>query len=324
MIPNKLQKGDHVRVVACSNSLAIISEPVRALATERFQQLGLTVSFAQHCELIDEFNSSSIAHRVDDLHQAFADPNVNAIFSVIGGNNANQLLKYLDYDLIKNNPKIICGYSDTTALLNAIYRKTGLVTYCGPAYSTLGMLQGLEYTLEYLEKCLFSTQPYTLTSPLSWSDDKWFLQQQPRHFIPDQGLKVANSGTASGVIIGGNLCTLNLLQGTEFMPELNQAIVFIEDDELSFAENFDRDLQSLLHQANFDRVKALVIGRFQNASAISEAKLKRILATKQELAHIPILYNASFGHTTPQACFPIGGLATIDTGAEVKIRIDQH
>lgn len=90
--------------------------------------------------------------RIKDLHEAFLDNNVKMILTAIGGYNSNQLLRYIDYDIIKNNPQIICGFSDITALLNAIYTKSGLVTYSGPHFSNFGMNKGLEYTIRYFNE----------------------------------------------------------------------------------------------------------------------------------------------------------------------------
>src|SRR5680860_43589 len=126
IFPQKLKKGDKVRVIAPSRSMAIISQETRDIAKNRFEELGLELSFGKHIEEIDDFVSSSIESRIEDLHDAFCDSRVKAIFTVIGGFNCNQLLQYIDWDLIKNNPKIFCGFSDITALNNAIYAKTGL------------------------------------------------------------------------------------------------------------------------------------------------------------------------------------------------------
>lgn len=310
--------------MAPSNSLSVISEENQQIANMRFEELGLRLTFSKYCREMDEFLSSSIEQRVADLHEAFADECIRAIFTVTGGNNINQILKYLDYRLIKRNPKILCGYSDTTALLNAIHHKTGLVTYSGPAYSTLGMLKGIDYTIEYLTKCLFRSSTYTLFPPQYWSDDRWHADQENRKFHLDEGIKIANHGQASGMLIGGNLCTLNLLQGTEFMPSLHQTVLFLEDDHLTFPENFDRDLQSLIHQMDFSGVIGIVFGKFQIKSGMTEDKLLKIIETKKELTEIPILYNVSFGHTSPQACLPIGGTVCLDTQANKKIRIKSH
>lgn len=111
--------------------------------------MGFQVTFSKHAEELDRFASSSISSRVQDLHRAFRDPNVKAILTTLGGYNSNGLLKHLDYDLIRKNPKFFCGYSDITALNNAIYTKTRLVTYSGPHFSSFGMEKGLEYTNDY-------------------------------------------------------------------------------------------------------------------------------------------------------------------------------
>jgi|TARA_R110001606_G_scaffold69721_3_gene159389 muramoyltetrapeptide carboxypeptidase LdcA involved in peptidoglycan recycling len=315
---------DEVRIIAPSRSLSIIDKKTREIANTRFEELSLKLSFSKNCESIDDFSSSSIEERIEDLHEAFLDKKVKAIFTVIGGDNVNQLLKYIDYNIVKRNPKIICGYSDTTALSNALFHKTGLVTYSGPAYSTLGMLKGIDFSINYIKKCLFSSDPYEVINSEQWSDDAWYLDQEKRNFYKDNGIEVLNHGEAEGKIVGGNLCTLNLLQGTEFMPDLTNAVLFLEDDELTSPSNFDRDLQSLIHQKNFDSVKGIVIGKFQLKSEVSETLLKKIIQSKQELASIPVLYNLNFGHTTPHICFPIGGFVKIDTKSRKQIIIEKH
>lgn len=322
MKPAKLQPGDQVRVVAPSKSLAIIEQPVREVALKRFNELGLAVTFSRHAEEMDEFGSSSIASRLQDLHEAFADPQVKAVFAVIGGFNSNQLLGYLDYDLIKRNPKILCGYSDTTALANAIYAKTGLITYSGPSFSSFGMEKGLSYTLDYVQKCLMADAAFEIEASSEWSDDPWYADQENRTFYPNQGFFPIQEGEVEGVIIGGNLCTLNLLQGTPYMPSLQDSILFLEDDYEVSPETFDRDLQSFIHQPQFAEVKAVVIGRFQTASRMTREKLQRIVQTKRELQHIPVVAEADFGHTTPFFTFPIGGRAKLSvTDKQVNLTI---
>ena len=324
MIPDKLKKGDEIRVISPSRSMAMISEESKKIANKRFEELELKVSFSKNVSESDEFNSSSIDSRIEDLHAAFLDKNVKGIFTTIGGYNSNQLLKQIDFDIIKNNPKIICGYSDITALSNSIYSKTNLVTYYGPHYSTFGMKKGLDYTLDYLKKCLMQKNEFELSASSEWSDDLWFSDQEKREFIKNPGYNSFLEGETSGTIIGGNLCTLNLLQGTEFMPSLEDSILFLEDDEATNSTEFDRNLQSLLHQPNFKKVKGLVIGRFQKASKISTSLLEKILSTKKELQNMPIITNADFGHTTPHFTFPIGGTAKIKSGKETTIKIIEH
>lgn len=314
MIAQKLKAGDEIRVVAPSRSLDIVSQESRKIAIERLEGLGLKVSYAKNVKERDEFASSSIESRVQDLHDAFSDKNVKGILTVIGGYNVNQILSYLDYELIKNNPKIICGFSDITALSNAIYQKTGLVTYSGPHFSSFGMLKGIEHTIEYFKKCLIEEGEFEIISSEEWSDDKWFMDQDNREFVKNEGYRIINEGRAEGKIIGGNLCTLNLLQGTKFMPSLKDTILFLEDDDATggdFPVEFDRNLQSLIHLPDFSGVRGIVIGRFQKNGFISLDKLEKIIKTKKELENIPVIYGADFGHTTPIITFPIGGSARL-------------
>lgn len=325
MLPQKLKPGDEIRVIAPSSSLGIISQTNRDLAVKRLGELGLTISYSKNSEEIDEFESSSIESRVADLHEAFSNKNVKGILTAIGGFNVNQILKYLDYGLIKNNHKVLCGYSDITALSNAIYAKTGLINYSGPAFSTFGILKGNDYTVDYFRKCLMEENPFEIKSSEEWSDDKWYLDQNTREFIKNEGSLPINEGETEGRIIGGNICTLNLLLGTEFMPSIKDAILFLEDDEESKLKHFDRNLQALLHQREFSQVKGLVIGRFQKASEATKEKIIKMIKTKKELENIPIIANLDFGHTSPLFTFPIGGTAKLSVKKEeVKLEIREH
>jgi muramoyltetrapeptide carboxypeptidase LdcA involved in peptidoglycan recycling len=287
--------------------------------------MGLELLFAQNVEELDEFDSSSIESRISDLHQAFSDKSVKGIFTAVGGMNCNQLLRYLDWDLIKNNPKVFVGYSDTTALQNAIYAKTGLVTYSGPSYTTIGQKLHFDYTLEYFQKCLLNDEEFAILPSEVWSDDRWYSNQDNRNLLKNDGWLVINEGQATGTILGANICTFNLLQGTEYFPDISNAILFLEDDAESKLGNFDRDLESLIHQPNFDKVKGIVIGRFQKASEVKTELLIKAIKSKRELGHLPVLANVDFGHTSPMITFPIGGEAELTVSKEKStLKIAKH
>lgn len=325
IIPEKLKKGDLVRIIAPACSLGIISKENREIANQRFEEMGLRLSFGKHVEKIDEFNSSSINSRIEDLHDAFADPEVKAIFPAIGGFNSNQLLRYIDWELIRNHSKVFCGYSDITALNNAIYAKTGLVNYSGPVYSTFAEKKNFEYTLETFKKCIFSDESFEVKHSDMWSDDSWYMDQEHRNLIRNEGSLVINEGIAEGVLLGGNLCTLNLLQGTEYMPSLEDSILFLEDDETSKIVDFDRNLQSLIHLLRFGGVKGIVIGRFQKASETTNELITKMIRMKRELDRIPVIANVDFGHTQSMITFPIGGTVKIEVaGSVANIAIVKH
>lgn len=328
IVPEKLKKGDEIRVIAPSRSMSLLSEETIETATQRLKEFGFKVSFGKNVknEMDENYCCASIEDRVEDLHDAFKDKNVKAILTVIGGFNVNQILDYIDYELIKNNPKIICGFSDITALLTAIYAKTGLVTYYGPHYSSFGMKKGFDYTLEYFQKIFMSNDDVLVSSSKEWSDDLWFINQEERKFIKNNGIEVVNNANAEGKIIGGNLCTLNLLQGTEYMPDLDNTILLLEDDEMAgedFLREFDRNLQSLLHCYKNKKLKGIIIGRAQVSNKMTVEKWTSIIKTKKELNNIPIIINADFGHTTPIFTFPIGGNIKINS-SDIVIKNNNH
>lgn len=324
MFPAKLQPGDEIRVIAPSTSMALVKEKQLEIAVERLNKLGFTVTYGKNVNVHDEFYSSSIDERLEDLHDAFRDPNVKAILTALGGYNSNQLLKYIDYDLIRANPKIFCGYSDITALSLAIYKKTGLVTYSGPHFSSFGMKEGFDYSLQSFLDAVTNDSPYEIVPSPFWSDDPWYLDQENRTFVEQSHYQVIHEGSAEGNLIGGNLCTLNLLQGTEFMPSLKDAILVIEDDHESHPHLFDRDLQSLLHLPEADQIKAILIGRFQKDSNMTEAALEQIIKSKRELTNIPVIANVNIGHVYPFATIPIGASASVRAkGNDTEITIEQ-
>ena len=312
IIPAKLRRGSHIRVIAPSRSMKIISEDCRQIAKERLAELGITVSYGKHVDEIDEVVSSPVASRLEDLHEAFADPTVDGILTAIGGCNSNELLDYIDYDLIKRNPKILCGFSDITALTNAIYAKTGLVTYSGPHFSSFGMVKGIDYTIEFFKKCLMQNEPFELYSSPDWSDDAWFLDQENRNFIKNSGYWIITPGIAEGRMLGGNLGLLDELKGTPYFPDIKNCILFLEHCAENELWTFNRNLQALIQHPDFKTVKAVVFGRFQPGNKVDRPTLEKIILSKPELRNIPIIANVDFGHTTPIITFPSGGRVRID------------
>ena len=296
MYAPKLQKGDEIRVISPSRSLSVVRESIFGNALKYLQEKGYHITFSDHSNETEYANSASIESRVEDLHNAFLDKNVKAILTSIGGFNVNQILEYIDYSIIIDNPKILCGYSDITALLNAVYAKTGLVTYHGPHFSSFGFENNREYTDEYFEKCVACDKEYSIVPSLEAGE-----------------YVVIQEGTCEGTIIGGNLCTLNLLQGTEFMPQMQNVILFLEDDNIMgdyFTQEFDRNLQSLL-QVKGSRIVGVVFGRFAEECHMTAEVITEIVKNKKQLKDVPIIFNADFGHVFPFFTFPIGSTARI-------------
>ena len=256
---------------------------------------------------------------MEDLHDAFLDSTVAIILATIGGFNSNELLPYLDYELIAKHPKIICGYSDTTAILNAIYAKTGMLTYMGPSYSSFKMNELQEYQTASWLKALSNTK-YELTPSKKWGSNAWYLQDAPLTFQTTKW-KVYNHGKATAIAIGGNLSTFSLLRGTPYAPKPEEYTFFIEKSEDSDYFEFDRNLAALLQA--YPNPKAVLIGRFPKECRMTEELLLYILDKYPVLKQIPVMYDLDFAHTQPLFTITIGAKVTVDT-EEMSIRMDEE
>ena len=207
------------------------------------------------------------------------------------------------------HPKILCGYSDITALLNAIYAKTGLITYHGAHFSTFGFDIEPEYTQNAFYDCVMKEGSLTLKP-----------SQTAKNYT------VIQRGTCEGTIIGGNLCTLNLLQGTQFMPQADEIVLFLEDDNIMgdyFIYEFDRNFQSLLQAYGTERIKGVVFGRFVDSCKMNTDTVKKLIADKLP-KDIPVLFGVDFGHVFPMITFPIGGRIKINATDNLQIEIVKH
>ena len=309
MIPARMLPGDEIRVIAPSRSLSIIWPVMYDGAVEYWKERGHHVTFGRRSRELEDFMSPSIAAKVDDIHEAFADPKVKMVISCIGGFNCNHVLPHLDYDLIARNPKILCGYSDVTALLHAVHAKTGLVTYHGPHFSTFGLDKDRDYSWRVFTDCLMHSDPVQLL-PSAAAGEYTVLQP----------------GCCEGPIIGGNLCTLNLLQGTPYMPELRGKVLFLEDDNIMgeyFCYEFARNLASLLQCEGAQEIVGIVFGRFDESCGMDADVMRRVIRDVVP-ENIPVIFGANFGHVFPMVTFPIGGRVRVEAEESAVITLLEH
>lgn len=316
-------KNNEIRIVTSSGKLNMTEDDINYIKT-KLKDYNITLGKNVN-NSIPEYNCPSIEDRKKDIEDAFLDKNVKAIIIARGGSFSNQLLDEIDYEIIRKNPKIIVGFSDVTSLLNAIYSQTGLKTYYGPNFSVLAMRKGNDYTYDYLNKILNKEEEYYINPATFWSSDKWYKDQENRSFIKNEGMKIINEGYAEGTIIGGNLNTFSLLQGTRYMPIDEKIVLFIEEDNWAADDylcEFDRRLQSITQQGFFKNVKGIIIGRAQQNVDMSIDRWKTLISMNKKLLNIPIVVNADFGHTMPMATFPIGGKCIMSAGDNsIKIKI---
>jgi muramoyltetrapeptide carboxypeptidase LdcA involved in peptidoglycan recycling len=327
-IPNKLCKGDEIRIIAPSESASIISSERIIFAEKKLKSLGFKVTYGKNIFIEDNFDLINIKKKVEDLLNAFKDKNVKAILSMVGGSSSNQLLKYIDWNIIQNNPKIFCGYSDIDTLSLSIRKKGDFITYSGLHFSTFSQKKYFDFTQDYFIKCLVSSDQYDIIPSLSWSDDLWYLNQNKREIIKNEGWWVINQGRAKGEILGSNISSFVLLKGTTFMPSFKNTILFLEKDNSSgdnTLKDFSRLLQSIIDIPTSHQIKGIVIGRFQKKSNILKEDLINMIKSKKQLINLPIIANVDLGHTDPKIIIPIGGTALLEaTNQNCQLKILKH
>ncbi len=239
--------------------------------------------------------------KVDALHDLFRNPDIKAIFGSRGGNRALTMMDKIDFNLVANNPKIIIGYSDLTSLLNGIQRKTGLITFHGPLFRELPDRNELEQLFDLLEG---------KTPDLDCSE-----------------AEIINEGSAEGKLIGGNLSVLQALSGTEFQPDTDGAILFIEDigDHIS---RYDRMLAHMKLAGWFNKISGVVIGSFTKTGDDADRpfgfSLEDIVREHLGDLDIPIIMNAPFGHGDTLNTLPVGGKAKLEAkNGQISFKITE-
>jgi muramoyltetrapeptide carboxypeptidase len=303
IIPHRLQPGDLVGLIAPGSS---ISEEGILKAVRQIESLGLKVKLGKNLRAINGFLAGSDQQRLDDLHAMFADPTVKAVWCVRGGYGCSRLLPQLDYKLIKRNPKILIGYSDITALMTAITRKTGLVTYHGP----VGSSDFTDFTTKHLKAALLDGHP-------------WLPIERPQ-MIPEGTVYepyVIRGGTAEGPLWGGNLSLLAAASGTEFVPPIKGSLLFIEDigeDPYSL----DRMLTQLRQSWDLSSAAGILLGVFRGCEADPEDRsltLRETLTGRLADLGVPVAYGFPIGHISDMCTLPVGLKARVSMD---KMRIE--
>jgi len=322
MKARRLQVGDTVGIVSPSWGGAAIFPHRLERGIRQLEALGFKVKIAEHARNQRGFVSDTAENRAHDIHQMFADPDVKAIFSAIGGDHSCHLFPYLDFDLIRANPKIFVGYSDTHILSVAIWQQTGLVTFAGPAVLTdLAEFPSMfEYTRDYMVRALTQAEPMGVIQPSPWWTEEfldWSAKQdleRPRVQQPSNGWVWLKGGKAEGVLIGGCLESLQHLRGTRFWPDWEDAIFFFETSEVKpTPATVDGILMDYDNMGVLEKIKGLLVGRPMYYTDAEKQRLREVLLERTRRYNFPIIMNMDFGHTAPQFTLPIGCRARIDT-----------
>ncbi|MEK5208357.1 S66 family peptidase [Psychrobacillus sp. FSL H8-0510] len=262
--------------------------------------------------------------RAEDLMNAFKDPTIKGIFSNIGGSESIRLLPYIDFDVIRDNPKVFIGYSDST-VTHLFCHKAGISSFYGPAILTdfAENVEMHEYTVEALKKALFTASAIGEVKPTTeWTSERleWIIENKDkkRKMNTNKGYELLQgSGIAQGRLIGGCIEVLEFAKGTSLWPAKEywkDSILFFEtSEELPTPGNVEYWLRNYGTQGILQQAKGIIFGKPQNEKYYEEYKESiRVIMKELSLENLPVLYNLNFGHTEPKFVLPYGAMAEIN------------
>ena len=302
LLPSKLKIGDTIGVVAPSSP--IIGNNIEELnrAKEIAERSGFKVKYSKNIFSNTNGYSATAREKAEDINAMFADKEVKMIWCAKGGNNSNSTFEYIDYELIKKNPKIICGYSDITSITNMITEKTGLITFSGTNFKTIAT----------------DETDFSYKQALSR-----FVDGNLEFGLENEGYITIQKGKADGELIGGNLSLTRGMVAGKYSLDFTDKILFLE--ELGFEtdpEATSNNVYYMKQNGVFDKIKGLWIGNYEHESGISLEKI--ILDVLEGEYKFPIIKSNNFGHIERKTVVPIGTKAEINTDEDIKIKLVEN
>lgn len=297
--PESLKMGDTIGVVAPSNP--IVGDNIEELERARqiIEGLGFKVKYSKNLFSNTNGYSATAKEKAEDINQMFEDKEVKMIWCAKGGENSNSTFEYINYEIIKRNPKIICGYSDITSLTNIITEKTGLITYNGTNFKTIATDE-TDYSLKQVLKRLVDG-----SLEFGAKEDEYIT---------------IKPGQAEGELIGGNLSIIKSLVTGKYSIDFTNKILFLEEFGLetgpAMANNY---LYYMKQNGVFDKIKGLWLGNYTHESGIALEKI--VLDVLEDEYEFPIIKSENFGHIENKTVIPIGAKARIDTSKKMKIQL---
>ena len=302
LLPMLLNKGDTVGLV--SPSSATDDSFNLQLAREAMEALGFKVKTGAHFAERRGHLAGTDAERAGDLNAMFADPSVKAIVCTRGGSGAARLLPLLDYDAIRRNPKVLLGYSDITALHNAIHAKTGLVTFHGP----IGSGSWNAFNVDQFQRVLLNRELVEFRNKVDAGDE----------LVPRRNRTITiTGGKARGELVGGNLTVLTALAGSPYLPDFSGKILFLEDvSEAPY--RVDRMFSTLKLMGALDKVAGVIFGECTDCNpgdGYGSLTLEQIFEDHVRPLKVPAYRGAMIGHIREQFIVPVGGMVELDADA---------
>lgn len=298
IFPEALKAGDTVALVAPAFP---IKEEERDGCAALLEAMGYRVKMGESLQKLMNFHSYLAGEariRGNDINQMFSDPQVKAIFCVRGGYGSSHIMRYLDFDMIRKNPKIFVGYSDITNLHSGLQMFCNLVTFHGPMVCS-NMLRDFD---DYTRESLFSS--LNMGANLEFKNPPG-----------EGGFDVIQNGTASGIITGGNLSLLSRGAGTFFQLDTAGKILFLEDVEESIP-SLDMSITQLEYAGMLNQVAGILLGDFtdcNNDRYDGSYQIDEFLHERFSACRVPVLSHVRSGHAKPMGTIPLGTMCHMDT-----------
>lgn len=319
MKPKKLNNNFNIGIFSSSS-------PISATVPTRYERgkqylisKGITVIDGSLYRKKDSYRSGTIKERAEEFNKLLYDDNIHILMSSIGGYNSNSILPYIDYEYLKQHPKIIIGYSDTTALLMGIFAKTGLTTFYGPALaSSFGEFPPfVDWTYENFKSiiCNEINIPYEYKMPQVWTDEfiDWDKQNGSKTQYKNEWISVI-PGTAEGRLIGGNLNTMMGFFGTEYMPKIQDGDILLIEDSFKDACTIERSFSMLNLSGIFDKIGGIILGKHEQFNDNGTGKKPyEILLEILDDRKIPFIADFDCCHTHPMLTLPLGCKVKLDS-----------
>ncbi len=328
--PEKLRRGDTVAIVSLSSGSAgdkLFKHRYEQGKKRLEKEFGLKTITMPNALKGSKFLSNHPEARAKDFMDALKDKNIKGIICNIGGDDTIRLLPYIDFNVIKNNPKVFMGFSDTTINHFMMYT-AGVTSYYGPSV----MCQFSEnykmhnYTKKYINEILFENKEnITITSSSEWTSEflDWCNEEYDNQKrIMNKELHgyeiIQGSGSFEGELLGGCIDVFPMFFGTSIWPkkeEWKNKILFLETSEDEVKPDYIKYyLRNLIAQGIIDEINGIIIGKPQNETYYEEYKevYRKTIAEEARRTDLPILYNVNFGHTDPICILPIGQRIKVD------------
>lgn len=294
-----LKAGDTIGIITPAGALG--DEEAITMTKEVLTYFGFRVKEGKYIRQRYGNLAGTDEERLHDLHAMFVDKSVDGILCIRGGNGASRLLPKIDYELIRQNPKVLLGYSDITALILAFYHKVGLVSFHG----MVGISKWTNYTAGLFKDQFIDNKLAVYQNPTK--SDAQIIQYNDR-------IQTITPGVVEGVVLGGNLTLLSGLCGTPYLPDFKDAILFLEEiDEET--ERVDRMFCQLMNSGILSQIKGFIFGKCTNCGpggGYGSLTVEQILNDYIKPLGIPAYAGAMIGHITDQFVMPVGVRARMD------------